>query len=50
MNEITVHEITNGRGETVGWAVLKNRAEKLAEFSDVVEACKFAKQQEEAAA
>lgn len=48
--QITVHEITNGAGETVGWAVLRNKAEKLAEFEDVREACRFADEQQEVAA
>lgn len=43
--QITVHAITNGAGEIVGWAVLRNKAEKLAEFEDVREACRFADEQ-----
>lgn len=43
--QITVHAITNGAGETVGWAVLRNKAEKLAEFALIEDACTFADQQ-----
>lgn len=43
--QITIHKITNGRGETVGWAVLLNMAEKLAEFDSIEAAFAFADQQ-----
>lgn len=43
--QITIHKITNGNGETVGWAVLRNKAEKLAEFDSIEAACAFADQQ-----
>lgn len=47
--QITVHEITNGNGETVGWAVLRNKAEKLAEFISIEAACAFAASAEQQA-
>lgn len=43
--QITIHAITDGTGETVGWAVLRNKAEKLAEFASIEDACAFAAQQ-----
>lgn len=46
--QITIHEITNGKGETVGWAVLRNKAEKLAEFATIEDACAFADQKAKA--
>lgn len=45
--KITVHEITNGLLETVGWAVIKDGVKTLAEFDSVVDACVYAKTQEE---
>ena len=45
--QITIHEIINGTGETVGWSVLRNKAEKIAEFTSLFDACEFATQQEQ---
>lgn len=47
--QITVHAITNCKGETVGWAVLRNKAEKMAEFETAEQACTFADAQEKKA-
>lgn len=40
--ELTIHPVTNGAGETVAWAVIRNMSEKVAEFATVEEAFAFA--------
>lgn len=40
--ELDIHEVTNGVGETVGWAVIRNKSKKVAEFATVEEAVSFA--------
>lgn len=48
MNKYTIHKITNGAGDVMGWSVIRDRMMLVAEFATVEEACAYAKELNEA--